>query len=177
MLQTGIEPATFGYHPDALTTELLSRLHLAEHETGNRPAPVGITTSPNPWPKRRSGSINETSFSCKPVCENFLPTSVGCSAATTAQGAAQDPPSSLRAKRSNPFRRLRRNGLLRRFAPLRKRFAFVAGNDAATVVVGWAKNRRVGKAERAHHLEARSTMDGGYVADAPLPTLRNYEVG
>ena len=73
VLQTGIEPATFGYHPDALTTELLSRLHLAEHETGDRPAPVGITTSPNTWPKRRSGSINETSFSSKSVFENSAP--------------------------------------------------------------------------------------------------------
>jgi hypothetical protein len=36
---------------------------------------------------------------------------------------------SLRAKRSNSSIRLLRRGLLRRFAPLRKRFAFVAGND------------------------------------------------
>jgi hypothetical protein len=36
----------------------------------------------------------------------------------------------LRAKRSNPaFLRKKEAGLLRRFAPLRKRFAFVAGND------------------------------------------------
>jgi hypothetical protein len=40
--------------------------------------------------------------------------------------------SSLRAKRSNPCRNTRsKSGLLRRFAPLRKRFAFVAGNDVA----------------------------------------------
>ena len=31
--------------------------------------------------------------------------------------------------------------------------------------------RRVGKAKRAHHLTAYSLMDGGHVADAPLPTL------
>src|SRR5437899_3257811 len=37
--------------------------------------------------------------------------------------------SSLRAQRSNPSHRGRRDGLPRRFAPLRKRFAFVAGND------------------------------------------------
>jgi hypothetical protein len=38
----------------------------------------------------------------------------------------------LRAKLSNPCRNIRsKNGLLRRFAPLRKRFAFVAGNDVA----------------------------------------------
>ena len=37
--------------------------------------------------------------------------------------------SSLRAKRSNPSFFLLRHGLLRRFAPLRKRCAFVAGND------------------------------------------------
>jgi hypothetical protein len=37
---------------------------------------------------------------------------------------------SLRAKRqSDPCRRKRIDGLLRRCAPLRKRFAFVAGND------------------------------------------------
>jgi hypothetical protein len=36
---------------------------------------------------------------------------------------------SLRAERSNPPICLRRHGLLRRFAPLRKRPAFVAGND------------------------------------------------
>src|SRR5439155_18524508 len=38
-------------------------------------------------------------------------------------------PPSLRAKRSNPPLRAGMDGLLRRFAPLRKRFAFVAGND------------------------------------------------
>src|SRR5215204_2757785 len=37
--------------------------------------------------------------------------------------------SSLRAKRSNPSLRVGIDGLLRRFAPVRKRFAFVAGND------------------------------------------------
>ena len=36
---------------------------------------------------------------------------------------------SLRAQRSNPWRCKRRSGLLRRYAPLRKRLAFVAGND------------------------------------------------
>jgi len=35
---------------------------------------------------------------------------------------------SLRARRSNP-EWLKRSGSLRRFAPLRKRFAFVAAND------------------------------------------------
>ena len=30
---------------------------------------------------------------------------------------------------------------------------------------------RVGKAKRAHHQEAQSVIDGGHVADAPLPTL------
>ena len=33
--------------------------------------------------------------------------------------------------------------------------------------------RRVGKAQRAHHFDARSMIDGGHVADAPLPTLRS----
>src|SRR5689334_10797921 len=37
--------------------------------------------------------------------------------------------SSLRAKRSNPPLRAGIDGLLRRVAPLRKRLAFVAGND------------------------------------------------
>ena len=32
--------------------------------------------------------------------------------------------------------------------------------------------RRVGKAKRAHHFDARSVIDGGHVANAPLPTLR-----
>jgi hypothetical protein len=36
----------------------------------------------------------------------------------------------LRAQRSNPFHNTGIDGLLRRCAPLRKRFAFVAGNDA-----------------------------------------------
>jgi NIPSNAP len=36
--------------------------------------------------------------------------------------------SSLRAERSNPWLQ-KKAGLLRRFTPLRKRFAFVAGND------------------------------------------------
>jgi hypothetical protein len=40
---------------------------------------------------------------------------------------------SLRAERSNPSRRKRRDELLRRYAPLRKRFAFVAGNDVNPV--------------------------------------------
>jgi 2-(1,2-epoxy-1,2-dihydrophenyl)acetyl-CoA isomerase len=40
----------------------------------------------------------------------------------------------LRAKRSNPSRGIKKDGLLRRFAPLRKRFAFVAGNDAVRPV-------------------------------------------
>jgi hypothetical protein len=35
----------------------------------------------------------------------------------------------LRAKRSNPPLGAGIDGLLRRFAPLRKRYAFVAGND------------------------------------------------
>jgi hypothetical protein len=38
--------------------------------------------------------------------------------------------------------------------------------------VGWGKVRRVGKAKRAHHREIRSMIDGGHVANAPLPTLR-----
>jgi hypothetical protein len=36
---------------------------------------------------------------------------------------------SLRAKRSNPSRGVKKDGLLRHFAHLRKRFAFVARND------------------------------------------------
>src|SRR3954468_13810640 len=36
------------------------------------------------------------------------------------------------------------------------------------------QSRRVGKAQRAHHFAARLTIDGGHVADAPLPTLRDY---
>jgi hypothetical protein len=39
---------------------------------------------------------------------------------------------SLRAQRSNPPLHAGIDGLLRRFAPLRKRFAFVAGNDGVT---------------------------------------------
>jgi hypothetical protein len=39
----------------------------------------------------------------------------------------------LRAKRSNPPFRSEIDGLPRRFAPLRKRFAFVAGNDGFTI--------------------------------------------
>jgi hypothetical protein len=38
---------------------------------------------------------------------------------------------SLRAQRSNPRFRVRHYGLLCRFAPLRKRFAFVVGNDGS----------------------------------------------
>ncbi len=34
-------------------------------------------------------------------------------------------------------------------------------------------SRRVGKAQRAHHLTAGSMIDGGHVACAPLPTLRS----
>jgi hypothetical protein len=34
----------------------------------------------------------------------------------------------------------------------------------------------VGKAKRAHHLEARPVIDGGHGADAPLPTLRISEI-
>jgi hypothetical protein len=32
--------------------------------------------------------------------------------------------------------------------------------------------RRVAKRQRAHHQEARSMIDGGHIANAPLPTLR-----
>ena len=34
-------------------------------------------------------------------------------------------------------------------------------------LVGWAKRKR------AHHRAARSLMDGGHVANAPLPTLQD----
>ena len=44
---------------------------------------------------------------------------------------------SLRAKRSNPSRGIKKDGLLRRFAPLRKRFAFVAGNDGSRACAGY----------------------------------------
>jgi hypothetical protein len=37
---------------------------------------------------------------------------------------------SLRAQRSNPWRNSKKNGLLRRFASVRKSVAFVAGNDS-----------------------------------------------
>ena len=49
--ETGIEPIPSGVQPDALH-ELRPAflLHSAEHETGDRPAPVGISESPNPWP-------------------------------------------------------------------------------------------------------------------------------
>jgi hypothetical protein len=33
----------------------------------------------------------------------------------------------------------RSNGLLRRFAPMRKRFAFVAGNDGRWKIVEWVE--------------------------------------
>jgi hypothetical protein len=67
--ETGIEPTPSGYNP-TLSMSYILLPRTAEHETGDRPAPVGITTSPNPWPKRRSGSINETSLSCKCVFKN-----------------------------------------------------------------------------------------------------------
>ena len=69
--EIGIEPIPSGFTP-TLSMSYVLHLRSAEHETGNRPAPVGITTSPNPWPKRRSGSINETSFSCKSAEKIFL---------------------------------------------------------------------------------------------------------
>ena len=34
-----------------------------------------------------------------------------------------------------------------------------------------SRSGRVGKAKCAHHQEAQSVIDGGHVADAPLPTL------
>jgi hypothetical protein len=40
--QTGIEPMPSGFIP-TLSMSYMLRLHSAEHETGYRPAPVGIT--------------------------------------------------------------------------------------------------------------------------------------
>jgi hypothetical protein len=44
--------------------------------------------------------------------------------------------------------------------------------DCFAALAMTATVRRVGKAQRAHHQEARSMIDGGHVANAPLPTLR-----
>jgi hypothetical protein len=43
----------------------------------------------------------------------------------------KEPIPSLRAQAKQSMEPQSKNGLLRRFAPLRKRFAFVAGNDAS----------------------------------------------
>ena len=49
--ETGIEPMPSGFQPDALhEPHPAFALHSAEHETAERPAPVGISESPNPWP-------------------------------------------------------------------------------------------------------------------------------
>ena len=47
--ETGIEPMPSGFTP-TLSMSYILRLRSAEHETGNRPSPVGISESPNPWP-------------------------------------------------------------------------------------------------------------------------------
>jgi hypothetical protein len=52
--ETGIEPMPSGITP-TLSMSYTSRLHSAEHETGHRLAPVGITESPNPWPSEGAG--------------------------------------------------------------------------------------------------------------------------
>ena len=49
------------------------------------------------------------------------------------------------------YRRTRKDGLLRRFAPVRKRFAFVAGNDGVV---------RYFPAEYSRHPFARSEQAG-----------------
>src|SRR5215207_8436302 len=57
-----------------------------------------------------------------------------------------------------------RDGLLRRFAPLRKRFAFVAGND------GWILRSFVGWAKRSVPTITFRSVDGWWARFA-LPTL------
>ena len=42
-------------HPDALPLSYYRIPCTAEHETGNRLAPVGISESPNPWPSEGAG--------------------------------------------------------------------------------------------------------------------------
>src|SRR6187397_3133475 len=59
---------------------------------------------------------------------------------------------SLRAKRSNPWSHTRGDGLLRRFAPLRKRFAFVAGNDGCGDAVSGRLVAEI-RLDRAVHLD------------------------
>ena len=56
--ETGIEPMPSGFTPTLSMSYVLHPCK-AEHETGHRPAPVGITASPNPWPKQGSAEINE----------------------------------------------------------------------------------------------------------------------
>ena len=60
-----------GFNP-MLSMSYNRGLHSAEHETGDRPAPVGISESPNPWPKRRSGLIDQASLSCKSASQFFF---------------------------------------------------------------------------------------------------------
>ena len=85
--KNGIEPLPSGL-PDALHELHPASPATAEHETAKRPAPVGITTSPNPWPKRRSGSINETSFSCKSAGKIFSGSRRRCVFTITATAAS-----------------------------------------------------------------------------------------
>src|SRR5262249_42376128 len=46
-------------------------LRMAEHETGDRIAPAGISASPDPRPKRRSALIDEAICDCKWRRGNF----------------------------------------------------------------------------------------------------------
>jgi hypothetical protein len=92
--QIGIEPMPSGFIP-MLSMSYNHGLHSAEHETGDRPAPVGITTSPNPWPKRRSAEIKQASRDCKPPRRNF--SSPRSTVAGRSQRAA--PPSAVIARK------------------------------------------------------------------------------
>jgi hypothetical protein len=74
---------------------------------------------------------------------------------------------SLRAKRSNPYLNAGIDGLLRRFAPLRKRFAFVAGNDGCGVAQ-LCPHAGAGTAARATGIGLNVRM----IRNAPRPMIQ-----
>src|SRR5690242_19062218 len=61
-----------GFIPDALHELHPDVFARRNTKPNNRPAPVGISASPNPWPKRRSALIDQTSFGCKSEFANFF---------------------------------------------------------------------------------------------------------
>ena len=54
-----------------LSMSYILHLRMAEHETGDRIAPAGISASPDPRPKRRSALIDEAICDCKWRRGNF----------------------------------------------------------------------------------------------------------